>query len=324
MAVTVTNFNMALSPVYVGAAFVLIILISVTISLSPVFTISKSGLPIQVPSIASVLTPMNESLMETCLAEWNHGPVQYPMNSPILFDFRCITETHNIEYAYFHIIRDCVFQLAPTLAAALNVPIDRIRHVKIITNSEQARNWLQFFTPFLVVSAVDSVSAPLHMYKRMTPGFTSTFDIDPTIPLPPMTSGVMCSGFLRELISDRYMQYLSEIIHKSPHLRRKFLEESDDMDRDVAKTLIESAGSQSYLSRVVLIRRNSRDITNSDELFRALTVALGTPPIIFFGNESEAATAFMFYHAEVIIGYHGAGAANALFSGRGTRIIEVG
>ena len=50
----------------------------------------------------------------------------------------------------------------------------------------------------------------------------------------------------------------------------------------------------------------------------------GAEPTIFTGNESAAETAFIFYHADVIIGYHGAGAVNGLFSGEGARFIEVG
>jgi hypothetical protein len=227
-----------------------------------------------------------------------------------------------------------LFQLAPTLAAALNVPVDRLRHVKIVTNSEPARQWLQLLTPFLVVSTVPTISLQANMYKRMTPGFTSTYDLDPTIPLPSMASGVQCSEFLRELIRGQYMAYVTNTLRKSPAVYAKYIESSlassgDDLvpvivDRDQARELIREAGGEAYLSRVVLLRRSSRDIINSDELYEALSLALGGPPTLFYGNESEAATAFTFYHADVIIGYHGAGLANALFSAHGTRIIEVG
>ena len=68
-------------------------------------TTSSVGLPIAVPSIANAMSPMNKTSFDSCLGQWNNPSSHYPATGPILFDFRCVTETGKAEFAYFHVIR---------------------------------------------------------------------------------------------------------------------------------------------------------------------------------------------------------------------------
>ena len=58
--------------------------------------------PIALPPIVDIMTPMNKSDYSSCLSHYHQ---RIPVSGPVVLDFRCITITNHVEYAYFHVIR---------------------------------------------------------------------------------------------------------------------------------------------------------------------------------------------------------------------------
>lgn len=73
---------------------------------------------------------------------------------------------------------------------------------------------------------------------------------------------------------------------------------------------------------IVVIRRlRTRRILEEADLVRALTTC--GPVVVFDGTESLRRTVDLFRNARVVVGYHGAGLANIVFSRNGTVLIEL-
>ena len=78
------------------------------------------------------------------------------------------------------------------------------------------------------------------------------------------------------------------------------------------------AGSIAFIQR-----HGSRVFDNVNDIIAALHLAFPDWHVqIFHGNETAAQTMAMFAQSKVVIGYHGAGLANALFSPAGTIVLE--
>ena len=72
-------------------------------------------------------------------------------------------------------------------------------------------------------------------------------------------------------------------------------------------------------------RHGVRALDNADELMRRLALALPKDTVtVYHGNESLADTVCMFARAAAVVGVHGAGHVNALFSRPGTAVLELG
>lgn len=76
---------------------------------------------------------------------------------------------------------------------------------------------------------------------------------------------------------------------------------------------------------ITLIRRpgRTRAFANAGEVVAALNAEFPNWNVqVFYGNETAARTMDMFAQSKVVIGYHGAGLANVLFSPPGTVVLE--
>jgi capsular polysaccharide biosynthesis protein len=72
---------------------------------------------------------------------------------------------------------------------------------------------------------------------------------------------------------------------------------------------------------VLISRKNTRKWANEEHILRQ--ISLVTPVKIYTGDETLSDTIQLFHGANAVIGYHGAGLANAVFCQNGTKIIEV-
>jgi hypothetical protein len=76
---------------------------------------------------------------------------------------------------------------------------------------------------------------------------------------------------------------------------------------------------------IVIIHRSCSDtrcFPNIDTIFNRFTKELNMSGVLYYGNESFKETIEIFANAQVVVGYHGAGLANAIFSPWGAIVLE--
>ena len=76
---------------------------------------------------------------------------------------------------------------------------------------------------------------------------------------------------------------------------------------------------------IVIIHRScshTRCFPDVTTIFNRFTKELNMPGVLYYGNESFKETVEIFANARVVVGYHGAGFANAVFSPWGTIVLE--
>jgi hypothetical protein len=87
------------------------------------------------------------------------------------------------------------------------------------------------------------------------------------------------------------------------------------------------SGHPSHSPYIVYVTRNNsasdRHITNEYDLLDALNKSSPYPILVFTGTENPREIISIFQGATAIIGFHGAGLANAMFSAPGTPLIEM-
>ena len=146
--------------------------------------------------------------------------------------------------------RDCMWRMAPTLAAALRLPIDRLHQIKIITNTELARHWLQFFVPFLYVSVISDYALPFSMVKRQESSYEAS------LYCVSFLHGLMNASFTRK--PPQIPQYHLPVLldkNTSAHIYH-VINVNDDDNFVNPNTILE------HTNKIVLIKRESRDIMN--------------------------------------------------------------